>query len=247
MTATIAGEVARVKRELARMARDPGTFDATRYFRADGTLKFFNVRMPRVRALARELARRHADWTLREAMACASQLIRDPHLEAKAVAVELVARYRRQCSPSDLALWKQWLKRGYSNNWATTDSICGFLIGPLLVEQPDLAASVAGWSRDSNMWVRRASAVALIRPVRLGPSLSLAYKVALTLRPDRHDLIHKAVGWLLREAGEEDVERLKRFLRTYGRSLPRTTVRYAIERFPERERKEWLGRTAKHN
>jgi 3-methyladenine DNA glycosylase AlkD len=82
------------------------------------------------------------------------------------------------------------------------------------------------------MWVRRASAVALIPSFRRGLALDVAYDLAKTLHPDREDLIHKAVGWMLREAGKLDPARLERYLRAEGPAIPRTTVRYAIERFP---------------
>jgi 3-methyladenine DNA glycosylase AlkD len=96
------------------------------------------------------------------------------------------------------------------------------------------------WSRDRNMWVRRASMVSLLRPIRAGLALDLAYEIAERLHADDHDLIQKAVGWVLREAGKMDTTRLERYLRTHGRSIPRTTVRYAIERFPAGTRRTLL-------
>jgi 3-methyladenine DNA glycosylase AlkD len=86
------------------------------------------------------------------------------------------------------------------------------------------------------MWVRRAAAVSLIPSVRRGLALDLAYGVARTLHPDPEDLIQKAVGWMLREAGKADARRLERYLRANGPRIPRTTLRYAIERFPPAKR-----------
>ena len=86
------------------------------------------------------------------------------------------------------------------------------------------------------MWVRRASAVALVPLVRRGLQLDLAYDIAARLHADREDLIQKAVGWMLREAGKADAARLERYLRAHGPSIPRTTLRYAIERFPKAKR-----------
>ena len=87
------------------------------------------------------------------------------------------------------------------------------------------------WSRHRSLWVRRASAVSLIPSVRTGLALGLAYDVASALHADDEDLIQKAVGWMLREAGKADAARLERYLRRHGPAIPRTTVRYAIERF----------------
>jgi len=96
------------------------------------------------------------------------------------------------------------------------------------------------WARDRNMWVRRAAAVALIPSVRQGLARDLAYEIAQRLHADEEDLIQKAVGWLLPEARKIDRPRLECYLRAQGAAIPRTTVRYAIERFPERKRRELL-------
>jgi 3-methyladenine DNA glycosylase AlkD len=110
----------------------------------------------------------------------------------------------------------------------------------LLVQHPSLASEMRGWARHRNMWVRRASAVSLIPSVRRGLALDLAYRVARTLHPDPEDLIQKAVGWMLREAGKADARQLEGYLRANGPRIPRTTVRYAIERFPPAKRRALL-------
>src|SRR6202008_1188337 len=90
---------------------------------------------------------------------------------------------------------------------------------------------------------RRAAAVSLIPSVRKGFALDDAYRVASVLHPDHEDLIQKAVGWMLREAGKPDMKRLEYYLRRNGPRIPRTTVRYAIERFPIALRRKLLAST----
>jgi 3-methyladenine DNA glycosylase AlkD len=127
-----------------------------------------------------------------------------------------------------------------------TDSICCSLIGPLLVKYPELGVRMLVWARDRNLWVRRAAAVGLIPSIRQRRgALDLAYEVARRLHPDQEDLIQKAAGWMLREAGKIDQPRLERYLRANGRDIPRTTLRYAIERFPEGKRRQLLEVTKK--
>jgi 3-methyladenine DNA glycosylase AlkD len=176
-------------------------------------------------------------------MAFADALITDPHLEVKSVGIEVVARYHRDFAPRLLAAWKRWLSENHSANWATTDAICGALIGPLIVQHPELGARLRVWARDSNLWVRRASIVGLIPRARHGNSLDVVYEIARRLHADREGLIQKAVGWALREAGKTDMARLERYLRANGPSIPRTTVRYAIERFPSSTRRALLEAT----
>jgi 3-methyladenine DNA glycosylase AlkD len=220
------------QRELARLARPAGAFDAARYFRSAGDLAFYNVGTARVRHMAKVIAKVHAgEWSVDDALEFADLLIGDRYLEVKAVGIETLACYRRQFRPAHLRTWKRWLADNHSDNWATTDSICGSLIGPLLLVHPKLVRVVAGWATHRNMWVRRASAVGLIPSVRRGLALDAAYRVAKRLHRDREDLIQKAVGWMLREAGKADTARLEAYLLANGPRIPRTTVRYAIERF----------------
>lgn len=232
------------KRALARMARSSGDFDSSRYFRGPGDLGFYNVGSTAMRELARAIHAQHKDdWSIGDAMAFADVLIADRYLEAKSIGIEVVARYRRDFTPRLLPAWKRWLSGNHSANWATTDAMCGVLIGPLLLQHPELAERMRAWARHRNMWVRRASIVGLIQRARRGESLDLVYDIARRLHADREDLIQKAVGWALREAGKTDMPRLERYLRANGASIPRTTLRYAIERFPEGKRRALLAAT----
>ena len=154
---------ARARRQLAAIARPSGSFDASRYFRSADHLGFLNVGTEAVRALGRSIAReQRGEWGIKGTLAFASELIPDRHLEEKGVGIEALACFRSEFTPALLPTWKRWLARNYSSNWATTDAICGALIGPLLVAHPRLVKMMPGWSRHRNMWVRRASAVALI-------------------------------------------------------------------------------------
>lgn len=228
-------------RELEAHARPPGAFDATRYFRTSEPLTFLNTGTPFVRALGKEIARAHkADWSVREFVEFADLLIKDPRFEVKGVGLEALATRRRELVPDMLPTFKRWLVQNHCANWATTDSLCGAILGPLLLAHPDLVSVVSAWSVHRNLWVRRAAAVSLIKSAARGQSLDAAYGVVSALRPDEHDLIHKAAGWLLREAGKTDGARLERYLRDGGSSIPRTTLRYAIERFAPAARHELL-------
>jgi 3-methyladenine DNA glycosylase AlkD len=229
---------------LAASARPAGEFDASRYFRGDHQLGFLNVGTTTVRRLARQIHTDHrGDWSVADALVFADLLIRDRHLEVKALGIEVLARYRRDFTPALLPRWKRWLAAGYAGNWATTDAICGSLIGPTLVASPAAAARLESWSRHRVLWVRRASIVGLIPLARRGGALPLLYRIAKRLHADREDLIQKGVGWALREAGKTDPARLERYLRDRGRVIPRTTLRYAIERFPAATRRDLLSST----
>jgi 3-methyladenine DNA glycosylase AlkD len=239
--ASVTREATAARRALKALARPAGQFDASRYFRGTRHLGFYNVRTTEIRRLARDVAGRHAaDWSIDEAQAFASALIADRFLEAKGIGLETLARFRRQFTPALLPVWKRWLSANHADNWATTDVMCGALISPLLLAHPELVPEIRRWPRHRNLWVRRASAVSLVPLARRGLALNEAYATARELGRFPEDLVHKAAGWLLREAGKADRDRLERFLRAEGATLPRTTVRYALERFPARKRRRLL-------
>jgi len=229
---------------LASMARPSGDFDARQYFRGADDLAFYNVGTKAMRTLARSIYDAHrARWEFADALAFADALMADRHLEAKSVGIEVIARFRRDLTPSRLAHWQRWLARDLAGNWATTDAICGALIGPTLAGHPEAARAMDRWARHRNVWVRRAAIVGLIPLARRGGALDRVYAIARRLHGDREDLIQKAVGWALREAGKTDPARLERYLRALGPEIPRTTVRYAIERFSTATRKALLAAT----
>lgn len=235
---------ARVSAALRRLSRPSGTFDVARYFRGDHGLRFYNVGAANVRALARAIHIAHREsWSIDDAMALADELLNDPFLETKAVGIDVVARFRREFHPRLLPRWKRWLARNLAANWATTDALCGMLIGPLLTSNADLLPQMLAWTRHRNLWVRRASAVALIPAIRRGLGVDEAYATAAALRADREDLIQKAVGWMLRDSGRQDPRRLEQYLRAAGPATPRTTLRYAIEHFPPAKRLDLLACT----
>ena len=124
------------------------------------------------------------------------------------------------------------------NNWDIVDVSAPWM-GVYLAEVEDPMPLLIKLTKSKSLWQRRVSMIltfALIRAGDLEPTITIAE----LLLKDEQDLIHKAVGWMLREAGKRDVMLLRRFLVEHSHEMPRTMLRYAIERLPERERKQWL-------
>ncbi len=217
---------------------------ASAYFKAYEDVRFYGVSAPRTKQIERVLFQTVcAGWTVKEAVACCDILIRYPQLEAKLVGILLLARFKKQYEAGLLSKIESWLKGGYCNNWATTDALCGYVFGFLLVEYPELIGRVAKWTEAKHLYVRRSAAVSMLPVIRTGEYLDEAYAIAESLFDQPESLIHKATGWLLREAGKRDAARLESFLLTHGPRIPRTALRYAIERFPETKRKKILAQT----
>ena len=124
------------------------------------------------------------------------------------------------------------------NNWDLVDMSAHHIVGTYLLNRPKIILSKLAKSK--NLWERRASIVATYAFIRTN-QLTDTFKLARVLISDQHDLIHKAVGWMLREAGKKDIPALEKFLQTNRKLLPRTTLRYALERLPKAQRQKYLN------
>ena len=124
------------------------------------------------------------------------------------------------------------------NNWDLVD-VSAPTIGQYLVTTKNPMPFLKKLSKSESLWERRVSIIFTFAFLRAG-ELEPTYEMAERLLSDEHDLIHKAVGWMLREMGKRDPHLLRSFLRQYASQMPRTALRYSIEKLPERERKKWL-------
>jgi 3-methyladenine DNA glycosylase AlkD len=125
--------------------------------------------------------------------------------------------------------------------WDAVDGTAPYIVGPWLLDRDK--ALLYELARSPRLWDRRIAIVStwwFIRNGRVGD----AFVLAEILLGDPEDLIHKATGWMLREAGKKDLRALERFLRKHHASMPRTALRYAIERFPPEQRQRYLQRRA---
>jgi 3-methyladenine DNA glycosylase AlkD len=214
------------------------------YFKDYDSVAFLGVRSPQVREIERQVFQAvRPSWSLQDAICFADSMIRSKYLEAKGVGILLLSRYTASYEESLLTQIRVWLADGHCSNWATTDSLSTTVLTSLLRRYPQLLTVLKTWADSESLWVRRASAVSLILLARRGEHLDTAYSIAEALLDDREDLMHKAVGWLLRECGKTDAERLEAFLIAHGRRVPRTALRYAIERFPPARRRRILVET----
>jgi 3-methyladenine DNA glycosylase AlkD len=241
---TAAAVAALALQRLSAMADARRALQVQRYFKE--TVRSFGVGSPQVRELARDLYEAvREDWTLADAVALCEQLLPRPELEAKSVGTLVLLRFHRDFPRPLFATIHGWLAQDRLDNWASVDTFCPQALATLLARFPELLAGIETWAREPNRWVRRASIVAFLKLVKREEYLGPAYAMAARHFASRDDLVQKAAGWLLREAGKQDMERLEKFLLQHGPAMPRTTLRYAIERFPESKRKRLLATTRK--
>ncbi len=191
------------------------------------------------RALGRRLRR---DWGPVEAARLADALVRQPELEAKALGLLVLAEFGPDLPDRLLPRLHSWLA-WHCGNWATVDLLATRILTPLVSGRPELAAQLERWAVSPQTWVSRGGIVAFVALARRGRHLGAVYRIAESVRTSREEMVRKALGWLLREAGHADRGRLRAWLLAHGPTLPRLVVRAALEGFPAEERRRLLELT----
>ena len=149
----------------------------------------------------------------------------------------LVNKYKKEDSDK---IYRYYLKHLNSvNNWDLVDTSAPHIVGDYLNKNPEKSKILLEFSRSENLWIRRISIVSTLAFIK-NNEFNKTLEIAKLLLNDDHDLIHKAVGWMLREIYKRDEVLIKRFLRQNYAQIPRTTLRYAIERMDKEERLLYL-------
>lgn len=192
---------------------------------------FIGVKVPQIRAVVK----RCEGISLVETAKLLKSRIHEERLTALLI---LVAKYIKANDSDKVKIYTLYLTHTkYINNWDLVDLTAHHIVGAFLVDKKrrllcDLAQSKV-------LWERRIAMIATYQYIKHN-DFHDACKVALLLLHDTHDLIHKAVGWMLREVGKRDLRTEETFLRKHYKTMPRTMLRYAIERFPEPKRQAYL-------
>jgi 3-methyladenine DNA glycosylase AlkD len=196
---------------------------------------FIGVTVPEVRAICRQSGP--------VAIADAFELLRSRiHEERLLALLLLVDAFRRGTPATQRAIYEGYLaSTAFINNWDLVDLSAAQIVGGWLQDRSH--APLKRLARSLSLWERRIAIIATFHGIRRG-EFDETFKIADILLTDTHDLIHKAVGWMLREVGNRDAAAERRFLKDRYRRMPRTMLRYAIEKFPERERRRYLEGTA---
>lgn len=201
------------------------------YFKSAGDDVFLGVSTPLLRELAREF------WLLPlgDVRRLMSSGVHDERSLGCAI---LRHRYEKGSEQDRERIFQFYVRnRRLVRSWDAVDDTAPSIVGPHLFKRDKkLLYQLA---RSSSLWERRIAVVSTLHFIRQG-RVSHTLRLAKILLHDDEDLIHKATGWMLREVGKRDLPALKNFLKADAGTMPRTMLRYAIERFPEPERQKWL-------
>lgn len=232
-------KLAALRADLKALADPVRAKASQRYFKtgpgqyAEGD-RFYGIKVPE----QRKLAKKYLGLPLPQV----AELLQSPwHEERLTAGLIVVAQYQRAKAPErrhQLADFVAEQRQGL-NNWDLVDTVVPPTLGDDALHFPERIGQLRLWVGSSNLWERRIAVMATFAGIRTG-QLQLTLEFAERLLQDPHDLIHKATGWMLRELGKRDLQRLCDFLDRHHQQMPRTMLRYAIEKLAPSQRALYL-------
>ncbi|HKJ32573.1 MAG TPA: DNA alkylation repair protein [Balneolales bacterium] len=194
--------------------------------------QFRGIRVP----VTRKLAQKFKDLSITDI----EELLQSKFHEDRLLALFLLIQHFQKGDPnSQKLIYDLYLKNiRFINNWDLVDSSAEHILGAWLSDKcKDL---LFDFTHSDSLWKRRIAIMSTFHYIKKG-EFDISLRIAEILRNDPEDLIQKAVGWMLREIGKRDLATEETFLKKYYKELPRTMLRYAIEKFPEEKRQKYLN------
>ena len=184
------------------------------------------------------MAKRYQDLAFGETLQLLKSRIHEERLLALLI---LILKYRKSDILGKEKIYKAYLGHSkYINNWDLVDVTAKHIVGDFLKDKD--RSPLYKLARSASLWEKRIAVLATFHFIE-NNDFEDTLKIAKILISDPHDLIHKAVGWMLREIGKRGMDSEERFLKKHYTTMPRTMLRYAIERFPETKRQAYLKGT----
>jgi 3-methyladenine DNA glycosylase AlkD len=231
--------VAAITREF-KAAADPKYRESIqRFFREPVTL--YGVRTPDWRRISQQFWYQVKGLPKARAFALCEELLAIRNGEERGVAFDWACRMRKQLAAADFPRLERWLEQHVSN-WGACDSLSTGALGNFLIDHPEFLLKARAWAKSPNRWLRRAAAVALIPAAKQEKHLAEACEIADILLLDEDDMVQKGYGWLLKEIANKRPQEVLDFVLERKARMPRTALRYAIEKMPAAWKKRAMAR-----
>ncbi len=193
--------------------------------------KFVGIKVP----VQRQIAKKFLDLENEDLKILLNSKIHEERLIALLI---LVDKYQKTNDKEKEKVYKFYLRNSKKiNNWDLVDLSAPKIMGEHLLKNDKQI--LFKFARSKNLWERRIAIISTYTFIK-NKQFKITFQISDILLNDDHDLIHKAVGWMLREVGKIDLELLEKFLKARYKKMPRTMLRYSIEKFPEKKRKKYL-------
>lgn len=225
-------------RNKLRDSSDVKTLESSkRFFKKGEEARVYGVRMGEVSKIGKALSKQLKEYPKDVVFDICEELWQSRYLEEAVIACILSESLHKQYEPADIKIFEHWIKH-YVNNWADCDTFCNHTVGSFIMKYPEYINKLKLWAKSPGRWLKRASAVSLIVPARRGLFLNDIFEIADILLTDRDDMVQKGYGWMLKVAADAHRKEVFDYVMSKKAIMPRTALRYAIEKMPEEMRKQ---------
>lgn len=229
-------EILKGLRDELKSLGDPGRrASAQRYFREE--ISLHGVSSADVKRIDRDYFSTVKELEKNYIFSLCEELWRSPYFEENIIACNWADRQSKRFEPDDILIFGRWLGN-YVTNWATCDTLCNHAIGNLVMKYPREIEKPRKWTGSDNRWMRRGASVSLIIPARRGQFTNDIFWIAGKLLSDKDDMVQKGYGWMLKATSEANLQMVFDFVMKHRGSMPRTALRYAIEKMPQELKKQ---------
>jgi len=203
--------------------------------------KLYGITIPVVRMLSSKFFKKIRKRPKQEILQLCNALLESDYSEERTIAFDWAFRLRKKYAKPDFQLLEMWLKK-HVHSWGACDDLCTHALGAFIFQYPEFIQETIKWTRSANRWVRRASVVVLIYSARRRRSLEAIFKTADILLNDPDIMVQKGYGWMLKEASNNYPKEVFDYVQKNKKEMPRTALRYAIEKLSPQLRKEAMKR-----
>lgn len=222
--------VEQVREALIKSADEKTMASSQNFFREK--IQFYGVKVPTVNKISKEFFAKVKHRSKADILSACELFWQSGIIEETFVACNWSYAIEKLYEPEDFSVFERWIKT-YVNNWASCDTLCNHTVGEFIEKYPEFVDKLKEFTESDNRWVRRAAAVTLIVQARKGLFLSHILEIATRLLTDTDDLVQKGYGWLLKAASEAHRDEIFDFVIQNKATMPRTALRYAIEKMPQ--------------
>ena len=195
-------------------------------------IKYYGVKTAIVSKISKEYFKVLKDKSKTDILGLCDKLWQSGYIEESFIACKWSYFIHKDYEPCDFEIFEKWIDT-YVNNWASCDTLCNHTVGEFVEMYPEYLSRLKKFTSSKNRWMRRASAVTLIVPARKGKFLNDIFEIADKLLVDKDDLVQKGYGWMLKVASQSHQEKVFDYVIKNKKIIPRTALRYAIEKMPE--------------
>ncbi len=227
--------VLEVRKELKESADPKTKASFQRFFKEE--VKYHGVKSAAVVKIAKDFFPKIKHLGKEEIFKLCQELLASGYCEEAWIAANWAYYLRDDFKSEDFKTFEKWVDK-YIDNWAECDTLCNHTVGTFIEMYPSYIKNLKIWTRSKNRWLKRASAVSLIVPAREGKFLTDIFEIADSLLTDPDDMVQKGYGWMLKEASKPHQKEVFDFVMKNKKEMPRTALRYAIEKMPDNLRKK---------